>query len=76
LGHLVPFSYCRSENRGFPCPKILRCWYDHFLVEEHLREVLTEGEWAVFLRTPSKPKLAFLLESIQAASKTRDEDDA
>jgi hypothetical protein len=41
-----------------------------------LREVLPEGEWAVFLRTPSKPKLAFLLESIQAASKTRDEDDA
>jgi len=78
LGHLVPFSYCRSENQGLPCTKILHCWYDHFLVEEYLREALTDQEWEVFLRTPSKPKLASLLESVEAAgeTKTKDEDNS
>jgi len=51
---------------------MLQCWYDHFLVEEYLREALTEEEWDVFLRTPSKPKLASLLESVEEAGKIKD----
>jgi hypothetical protein len=73
LGHLVPFSYCRSENQGLPCVKTLDCWYDVFLVEDHLREALSEEEWERFLRTPSKPKMVALLESIEAAEKKRDD---
>jgi len=73
LGHLVPFSYCRSENQGLPCTDILDCWYDRFLVEDYLRKALTEAEWDRFLRTPSKPKVLSLLESIQAAAKAKDD---
>jgi hypothetical protein len=51
---------------------MLQCWYDHFLVEQYLREALTEEEWDVFLRTPSKPKLASLLESVEEAGKIKD----
>jgi hypothetical protein len=73
LGHLVPFSYCRSENRGLPCTQILHCWYDHFLVEDYLRKALSEEEWENFLRKPFKPKLVSLLESMEAAGKAKDE---
>jgi hypothetical protein len=33
---------------------------------------LTEEEWGVFLRTPSKPKIASLLESVEEAGKIKD----
>jgi len=69
LGHQVPFSYCRSENRGLPCFKTLDCWYPHFQVEEYLKKELTSEEWErTFNRLP-KTKMASLLELIEQAKK-------
>ena len=74
LGHQISFSYCRSENRGLPCFKTLDCWYDHFLVEEFLKQELTAEEWEqVFGRTP-KPKLLSLVELIEQAKKNTKEE--
>ena len=45
LGHMIHFAYCRAENMGLPCFKTLDCWFEHFMVEEHLRQELTVEEW-------------------------------
>jgi hypothetical protein len=73
LGHQIYFSYCRSENRGLPCFKTLDCWFDHFLVEDFLREVLTPEEWEKVFQSPPKPKMLSLLELIEQAKKSQKE---
>jgi hypothetical protein len=69
LGHEIPFSYCRLENQGLPCFKTLDCWYDHFLVEEHIREELSPEEWKRVFDKPPKPKMLSLVEMIEEAKK-------
>lgn len=73
LGHDIPFSYCRKENKGHPCFKIIDCWYEHFLVEDHLRKELDPDEWDRLFEGPPKPKLLSLVELIEQARKDKDE---
>ncbi len=74
LGHQISFSYCREENRGIPCFKTLDCWHRHFPVEAYLRETLTDEEWRRSFDTPSKTKMASLLELIEQAKQAREEE--
>ena len=67
LGHQISFSYCRKENDGLPCFKTLDCWYEHFLVEEHLRKELTPEQWDRAFGKSSKPKVLSLVELIEQA---------
>ena len=67
LGHQIPFSYCRAENRGLPCFKILDCWHPHFSVAELLRKELTPEQWEIVFSKPPKPKLFSLIELIEQA---------
>jgi len=67
LGHQIAFSYCRSENQGLPCFKILDCWHSHFSVEDLLRKELTPLEWEKVFAGPPKPKLLSLVELIEQA---------
>lgn len=67
LGHQIAFSYCRLENRGLPCAKVLDCWYDHFLVEMFLRKTLSAQQWECTFNTPPKSKLSSLLEIMEQA---------
>lgn len=72
LGHQIKFSYCRRENSGLPCTKVLDCWHPFFPVEALLRQELTEQEWQDLFVAPPKPKLLSLLELLeQAQKKTR-----
>ncbi len=74
LGHQIHFAYCRAENQGLPCFKVLDCWYDHFLVEEFLRTELTPEQWEGVLGKPPRPKLLSLVELAQQARKRQQED--
>jgi hypothetical protein len=74
LGHLIPFSYCRFENRGLPCFKTLDCWYDHFLIEDFLRKELVSEEWDKTFSRPAISKTASLVELIEQARKRMKED--
>ena len=69
LGHQIPFSYCRSENKGIPCFKILDCWHSHFPVEEFLKQELTPEQWEKAFNSPPKPKMISLVELIEQAKK-------
>ena len=73
LGHQVPFSYCRSENKGLPCFKTLDCWYDYFLVEAFLQKELTPDQWEKTFKRPKTTKLLSLVELIQEAKKRQEE---
>ncbi len=67
LGHQVPFSYCRIENRGLPCFKTLDCWHLHFPVADFLKNALSPEEWEKTFERPVKPKTVSLLELIEKA---------
>jgi len=69
LGHQISFSYCRSENLGLPCFKVLDCWFEHFQVEDCLKRTLTAEEWEKAFVKPPKPKVSSLLELIEQAKK-------
>ncbi|MEW6667608.1 MAG: hypothetical protein AB1512_20565 [Thermodesulfobacteriota bacterium] len=69
LGHEVPFPYCRRENKGLPCFKIIDCWYEVFLVEDLLRSELNPEEWEALFQRPPKPKVLNLVELIEQAKK-------
>ena len=69
LGHPITFSYCRTENKGLPCFKTLDCWFQHFPVEEYLRETLTGEEWEKAFERPANTKVQSLLELIEDAKK-------
>lgn len=70
LGHLIYFSYCRFENRGLPCFKILDCWYDSFLVEEFLRKELSIEDCEKVFNNPPRSNITGLVELIEQARKT------
>jgi len=36
LGHHLHFKYCRSEQNGEPCSKILDCWFEKFDVRAYM----------------------------------------
>ena len=74
LGHQIYFSYCRSENSGLPCFKTLDCWFEHFLVEEHLRQEIKPEEWKKIFERPLKPKALSLIELIEKAKKEKKEE--
>jgi hypothetical protein len=74
LGNPVPFSYCRIENRGSPCFKIIDCWYEDFMVEDFLRQELTADEWERIFDQPPRPKVLTLIELIEEAKKRKTEE--
>jgi hypothetical protein len=74
LGHQITFSYCRVENRGLPCFKIVDCWYEHFMVEDFLRRELKPEEWEKVFNRPVKPKILSLVELIEEAKKRKNEE--
>jgi hypothetical protein len=69
LGHQIHFSYCRTENFGLPCPRIIHCWHPWFAVEAYLRGILTEDQWRETFAKPVQPKVLTLVELIEQAQK-------
>ena len=74
LGNPVPFSYCRFENKGSPCFKIMDCWYEHFMIEDFLREELEADDWEKIFNKPPKQKVLSLIELIEEAKKRKTEE--
>ncbi|HDR15441.1 MAG TPA: hypothetical protein ENN79_08195 [Desulfobacteraceae bacterium] len=67
LGHQIYFSYCRVENRGRPCFKILDCWHTYFDVEEFLKSQLSREQWRELVTRRPEPKVMSLMELISQA---------
>jgi len=69
LGHQIYFDYCRRENMGQPCFKVLDCWFTYFKVDEFLRQEMGEQQFAAFINNPGQPKMLSLAEMIAQAQK-------
>ena len=67
LGHQIHFCYCRKENFGLPCARVITCWHPYFEVEKYLRGQLSEEQWKETFETPPKPKTVTLVELIEQA---------
>jgi hypothetical protein len=74
LGHAIAFSYCRIESNGLPCSRTIHCWYEHFLVEEYLRQELPPDLWDRIFGAPPQSKLLSLVDLIEQAKRRRIED--
>jgi hypothetical protein len=75
LGHQISFSYCRVENMGRPCFKVLDCWHEHFAVAAFLQEALSPEEWEAVCNRRPPQKMLTLVELIEQAKKrTKDEE--
>jgi hypothetical protein len=66
LGHWLKFNYCRLENDGLPCHKIVDCWFDKLPIKEFLNEHYKEEEISHIFK-PSKQKITSLIELIEQA---------
>ena len=71
LGHQIFFSYCRQENMGIPCRRILDCWYTYFPVVEFLEQELSPEEWQSAFGRPVKPKMTSLVEILEKVLKDK-----
>jgi len=69
LGNQIYFEYCRQENMGQPCFKVLDCWFTYFKVDEFLKQGLLE-----FLSRTGQPKMVALAVMIAEAKKKRNTD--
>jgi hypothetical protein len=67
LGHELTFAYCRREGGDLPCPRAMQCWEPLFPVGEHLREILTPGEWERFVAQAPQDKRVSLFDLIERA---------
>lgn len=73
LGHHLHFSYCRSLSEGYPCYKVLDCWFEKFDIRRFIHENFTDEEIERFLQAP-KPKVQTLMTLIEEAKSRMKED--
>jgi hypothetical protein len=71
LGHWLTFKYCRQENKGLPCRKIMDCWFEKLPIKEFLKENYKEKEISYIFK-PSKQKLTSIIELIEQAKNKKD----
>ena len=67
LGHEIYFTYCRHENNGLPCFKILDCWFSYFDVHAHLKKDMSKEEFEKVFLNAARPKIHALFDLIQKA---------
>ncbi|GAF73661.1 unnamed protein product [marine sediment metagenome] len=72
LGHELTFTYCRQTAAAQPCGKIFDCWFETFDIDRFMKKHFTPDQLKTLL-TPQKPKMASLIELIQQAQKTTNE---
>ena len=66
LGHYLPFKYCRTQQNGIPCSKILDCYFERLPIEDFVKKHYSEAEQQTIF-TQHTPKLNTILELIQKA---------
>ena len=66
LGHYLPFKYCRTQQNGIPCSKILDCYFERIPIQDFIDKNYSEEEQkSIFVQ--HTPKLNTILDLIQKA---------
>ncbi len=66
LGHYIDFSYCRTQQNGLPCAKILDCHFERIPIQEFIDKHYSASEQAEIFKQQT-PKLHSILEMIEQA---------
>ena len=64
LGHHLSFKYCRSENLGLPCSRLIKCCSDKLPVQNYLNTHYSGEEINQILKRP-EPKINSILDIVQ-----------
>ncbi len=75
LGGEVPFHYCRTVNEELPCRKIIICWEFRIEIGKFLSENYSLDQIQCALAPPTKTRLDTILELIEKAKKTKEEEE-
>jgi hypothetical protein len=68
LGHHLSFKYCRTENLGLPCSRIIKCCSDKIPVQNFLTTHYAGEEIQQILKRP-EPKINTILDIIRKMNK-------
>ncbi len=74
LGHAVTFRYCRTQEGGRLCARILDCWWEVFDVRGFLQEHYPEERVEELRRRERPDKLASILEIVHRVQRTQSDD--
>lgn len=74
LGGDVPFRYCRTVNEDLPCRRIMVCWEFRIDISIFLSEHYSIDQIQRALAPPSKTRVETILELIEKAKKTKEEE--
>ena len=66
LGHYIPFKYCRTQQNGIPCAKILDCFHERIPIQEFIDAHYGESEKKNIFKEPA-PKIHSIIELIEKA---------
>jgi hypothetical protein len=72
LGGEVPFRYCRTDNDGLPCRKILVCWEFRVEIARFLSEHYSLNQIRRALEPPTKTRIEMVLELIEKAKRIKE----
>jgi len=66
LGHYIPFKYCRTQQNGIPCRKILDCFYERIPIQKFIDAHYSKVEKSNIFQDPA-PKIHSIIELIEKA---------
>jgi len=68
LGHHLSFKYCRTENLGLPCSRLMKCCNDKIPIQDFLSGQYSGEEIQQIFKNPA-PKINSILDIIQRVNK-------
>ena len=68
LGHHLKFNYCRSENLGLPCSRLMECCRGKIPVQKFLDTQYSGVEIQEIFKKPG-PKINSILDIVQRIGK-------
>lgn len=64
LGHYLPFRYCRTQQDGLPCAKIIDCFFEKLPIQAFVEKHYTaQQREEIFKQRP--PKMQTILELVE-----------
>jgi len=70
LGHHLKFNYCRTENLGIPCSRIMKCCSDKIPLQNFLSTQFSDVEIQEIFKEPG-PKINSILDIAQRVKRNK-----
>jgi hypothetical protein len=68
LGHHLTFKYCRSENMGIPCSRVIKCCSDKIPIQTYIHDHFSRTQVEKIFKGPVT-KINSILQIVQQVHK-------